>query len=140
LIEIIPVSTALAIALAVFADFVHVRGEPERQPVRFLHRVVEGAERIDDRDRPERLLVHRLGIVRQLGDDGRFPEVALGADRMAAGDDLRAVPAGVLEVGLHRASATRVGERAHLDVLLEAVADLERLRVGGELLDELVWA
>ena len=43
---------------------------------------------------------------------------------------------GVGDEGVHRVEAARVGERAHGDALLQAVADLDALGVFGEALEE----
>ena len=97
-------------------------------------------ERVDDRERAERLLVHRpCASLRHLGDDRRLEEVALVADALAAGADLAALacrrprrwpPSPSLRRGLASAPMLRA--------FVEAVADLERLGVGDELLDEAV--
>src|SRR5262249_58876822 len=66
------------------------------------------------------------------GHRRRVEEEALIAAALAAGDDLGAMRAGIGDETLHRVEPPRIGERPHLGVGLEAVAELDRLGVIGK--------
>ena len=91
----------------------------------------------DDRDRAERLVVHDVRLVGDVGEQGRLEEEAAVA-ALAAGEHARALGLGVLDQRLDRVGAAAVGERAHLHAVLEAVADLHLGGALGEALDERV--
>ena len=89
----------------------------------------------EHRDRAERLLVHDLGFVGHVGEQGRLEEEAAVA-AFAAGEHARALGLGVLDQRVDRVRAAAVGERAHLGVGFEAVADLHLGGALGEALEE----
>ena len=74
-------------------------------------------------DRAERLLVHDVGFVRNVGEQGRLEEEAAVA-ALAAGEHARALGLGVVDQCSDRVGTARIGERAHLGVGVQAVADL----------------
>ena len=61
-----------------------IRGKAIRQTVGFRDRFLDVMETIDERDRPERFLIHRAGCRRHIGENGRFEEIAFVADPLAA--------------------------------------------------------
>ena len=88
----------------------------------------------DGEHRPEDLLGVERGLQGDVVDDGRAEEVALlvsGDDQGAAvEDDLGALGLGVVDESGDELLGLGVDDRAHLDTLVHAVADLDLLGVG----------
>ena len=105
-----------------------VGGEAIGQPIGFRDRIVKRVERVDERDRAERLLVHRARACRHMRQHGRREVIALIATARAAAHELRALFDRVLDEGLQRGEAPRIGEGADIRCGIETAADLERLR------------
>src|SRR5205814_10522062 len=78
---------------------------------------------------------HRALDVRQ---DGRAVERALAVAGLAAGDDLRTFLAAALDEAVHAVAVLRGDERPDLGLRIERVAELQLLRLRGELRDEVV--
>lgn len=98
-----------------------------------------GLEREQARDGAEGLLLGHGHVLGHAGDDGGLVKVGAEAvELVAADDDLAALLLGVADVRVDLVDGTVVDEGPVGDALLEAVADLEFLDLGGELLGELV--
>src|SRR5918994_2173212 len=72
-------------------------GEPVAHAVGHLDRVVVGRERLHGDDRAEHLVLDDLGVLADVGDDGRLDEEAALAERLATRDDRRLRSGGALE-------------------------------------------
>ncbi len=88
-----------------------------------LDSLVNRCDRVQDGERPERFDLHDVRVVRHVDEYGRLEEIAFLADPAAAGPKLRALGHGVLDQGGQRRRSAFVGQRAHLDAVVEAVAD-----------------
>ena len=88
--------------------------ETKRQGVGLRDRFTEIAYRIDQRQRPERLLVHGQGGVRHVGEHRQRIEVAAIADALSAREQARAARGRIGYQTLHRFDPPRVGQRAEL--------------------------
>lgn len=90
------------------------------------------------RTHAEDLLLRDLHRRLDVGEDGRLDEVALGAVALAAEVDRRALVLAGLDVRRDAVVLELGRERALERVGLERTADLDRLDLGRELLEELV--
>jgi Aldehyde dehydrogenase family len=117
---------------------IRIRREPIRQPVGLGDHLIERTERRDDGKRTERLFVHHAGILRHIGQYRRLEEIALVADAMTTGLNLRAMLRGVADECLHCRNAPSVRHRPHRGAGVESIANLHRLAVLHKAIDELV--
>src|SRR5690606_5002484 len=79
-------------------------------------------ERIDQRDRAERLLAHDVGLKRDFGQDRRRIEETLVADPLSAGAELRALLHRAADQPLHCLGPARVRHRAHRGAIFQTIA------------------
>jgi hypothetical protein len=90
-----------------------------------------------DRHRAEDLLARDLVLVLHVPEHGRLDEVPAVADPLAAGQQLRRLPAGV-DVRHHPVELLLAHLRPLRRLRVERVADLRRLHLRQHLLDELI--
>ncbi len=102
-----------------------------------LDRLVLGLEPVDGDDRAEGLLGADAHLRLDAVEDGRLEEVRadVGAGR-AAGDELRALRHGLLDVPRDRLQLALADQGAHVGTVGEGLAEPHRLGAGGETLDE----
>src|SRR5947208_450724 len=99
-------------------------------------RVVLGLEALHGCDGAEDLLLQDTRVVGDVRQDGRLVEVAAPVGDVAADDRLRALADRVLDELLDLLLLVLVDERADLDVLLGAAAELECAHLVGQELRE----
>ena len=89
-------------------------------------------------DRAEDLLLEQARVAGHAAEHGRLVEVAGAVARAAADEDLRALAGRVVDELGDLAALRAVDQRADLDVVLGAAADLHLAELGGQLLGELL--
>ena len=112
--------------------------EPVLDVVRDPDRVLLVLERDHGHDRAEDLLLRDGHPAVDLREHGRRVERARPLLRLAAGDHLGSLLDALLDEPVHLAAVLLGDERADLRLLVEGIADLQRLRLLRELRDELV--
>ena len=115
-----------------------ITGQTEGQAVGLGNGVFDLLEAADRGNRTKRLVVHHIGIKRDMREHRGRKEIALRANPLTTREDLGAFGAGILHDGLHGRQATFVGQWPHLGACDRAITHLQGLRLFGKALGELV--
>src|SRR5690554_2462152 len=101
----------------------HIRGQAKGQGVCLADNVFGVSEGDYGRQWAERLFRHDHRVLRNLGDDRGWEEVALAVQRFAAEHDLAAPCDGVFDKAAHDRYAALVSQRPHFSTAFQAIAD-----------------
>ena len=119
-----------------------VRGQAKGDGIGFSDAFLDRGDRVDHRQRPERLDLHDVRVVGHVRQHGGFEEVTLLANLMAAGEKVGAFGNRVFDQRGQRRRAALVGKRSHVDTVVEAVAHngfgSDSCECGGELVEDTV--